>query len=225
MRFSAVIKRLGAVRTIVYFAFRSVRNVFWRYRRYVYHPNAVSPRYLEFLASNVEPLGASFRLLEVGCNSGAALMVLAERFPEACFCGVDIGEKAIAEGVRIAGSRAIRNVRFLNDDALHLPQEETFDVLCSSATLIYLDEHEIRAFLKQVLSRSPHKILLEEIASKVGRTVKTHFFAHDYGALLRELVADDQYSWRLTDVEYGPWTSVEYQGAHIVIERRESAPR
>lgn len=50
------------------------------------------------------------RVLELGCASGGNLLPMAERFPESEFIGVDLSQRAIAQGADLASSLGLRNL-------------------------------------------------------------------------------------------------------------------
>ena len=67
-------------------------------------------------------------VLEVGCGSGRALNLLAERFPQSRFTGYDISHEAIATGRREASANGLVNVRFDVQDAARIAERDSYDL-------------------------------------------------------------------------------------------------
>lgn len=74
-----------------------------------------------------EKLEAGARVLDLGCGSGRALQVLAERFPRSHFTGYDLCADAIARAN--AGKKGTTNLEFFQCDVATLTAPEKFDVI------------------------------------------------------------------------------------------------
>jgi 2-polyprenyl-3-methyl-5-hydroxy-6-metoxy-1,4-benzoquinol methylase len=68
-------------------------------------------------------------LLDVGCGSGRALVLLAGAFPNSRFTGVDVSERAIEAARGAAASLGLTNLRFEVRDAAALEGVGSFDVI------------------------------------------------------------------------------------------------
>src|SRR5690606_13332847 len=76
-------------------------------------------------------------LLDAGCGEGFALDVLARRFPEVRFTGVDLSEEAIAFAQNRFGERA----RFRTGSIYKLPfSDRAFDTVLCSEVLEHVDD-------------------------------------------------------------------------------------
>ncbi len=92
---------------------------------------------LPVLIDKIVPLvdGLSDRLrqgidvLDVGCGSGLALVLLAETFPNSRFIGVDISAEGLATGRNEAVRRDVTNIRFEQRDATKMWFDEQFDLV------------------------------------------------------------------------------------------------
>jgi tRNA (guanine-N7-)-methyltransferase len=79
-----------------------------------HHPEHFPPFTSNALFGNAHPLE-----LEVGCGSGEYLCLLARRFPEHNFVGIDKSRKAIYRGVQMAADMKLANIKFIEAD-VHL---------------------------------------------------------------------------------------------------------
>ena len=68
-------------------------------------------------------------VLDVGCGSGLAMVLLADAFPNSQFTGVDISAEGLERGRAEAAKRGIRNVRFEQRDATQMWYENQFDLV------------------------------------------------------------------------------------------------
>lgn len=76
-----------------------------------------------------ERLQAGIDVLDVGCGSGRALCLLAERFPQSRFYGYDLSEEGVGRARREAAAKGLGNVRFEVRDAARLGDAEKFDLV------------------------------------------------------------------------------------------------
>jgi SAM-dependent methyltransferase len=97
-------------------------------------PPARAAWFAAAVARRVEA-GASLRVLDIGCGTGAHVFALAERMPRALFRGIDLSEAniAAAEGARGAHPAAQR-VAFSCADYLRF-EGGTFDLIVSDSAL------------------------------------------------------------------------------------------
>ena len=76
----------------------------------------------------VERLEHGIDVLEVGCGSGRALNLMAQRFPRSRFTGYDISHEAIGAGRNQAITEGNVNARFEVQDAARLTNEDAYDL-------------------------------------------------------------------------------------------------
>ncbi|MFQ5412450.1 MAG: class I SAM-dependent methyltransferase, partial [Phycisphaerae bacterium] len=74
-------------------------------------------------------------VLEVGCGSGHALMLMAGQFPESRFMGYDLLEDSIAMGKAHAKKADLQNVSFEKKDVTTMTHEGQFDVVTAFDTV------------------------------------------------------------------------------------------
>ena len=89
---------------------------------------ALVDRILPIAPGIVQRLEHGIDVLEVGCGSGRALNLMAQRFPKSRFTGYDISLEAIAAGRSLAESDGNVNVRFEVQDAARSAEEDAYDL-------------------------------------------------------------------------------------------------
>jgi len=111
--------------------------------------------------SAYRPLSA---ILEIGCNSGPNLHLLADRFPEAKLYGVEINVCAVEEGKKRFAELGINNVvlsAHKADDLIDF-QAESMDVVFSDAVLIYIGPDKINKVIREMLKIGRKAVILNE---------------------------------------------------------------
>ncbi|MDX1658398.1 MAG: class I SAM-dependent methyltransferase [Nitriliruptorales bacterium] len=84
--------------------------------------------WLPLVPDVVERLTAGARVVDVGCGTGHAIVLMAEAFPRSEFVGIDIAADAIEQARAEAVAAGVDNVRFEVEDAADLTADEPFDV-------------------------------------------------------------------------------------------------
>jgi 2-polyprenyl-3-methyl-5-hydroxy-6-metoxy-1,4-benzoquinol methylase len=74
-------------------------------------------------------LEAGINVLDVGCGSGRALVLMAHKFPDSRFVGYDFSEEAIARARAAAQEHGTTNVRFEVKDVATLDEEARYDLI------------------------------------------------------------------------------------------------
>ncbi len=77
----------------------------------------------------VDRLEQGIDVLDVGCGSGKALNIMAARFPNSRFTGIEISEEGIAAGRREAEERGLTNLTFEIRDAADIGAREAYDLI------------------------------------------------------------------------------------------------
>jgi ubiquinone/menaquinone biosynthesis C-methylase UbiE len=92
-------------------------------------------------------------ILEIGCNSGPNLALLAKRFNSAEIKGIDINPKAIEMGKEWLAKENISNVELIIGKADNLEgyPDKCFDVIFTDAALIYVGPDKITNIMKEVV--------------------------------------------------------------------------
>lgn len=113
-------------------------------------------------------LHAGADVLDVGCGSGRAMILLAETFPRSRFTGYDLSEEGIARARTEAAAKGLSNVRFEVRDAATLDGHEKYDLITAfdaihdqaqPARVLECVAHSLRpdgTFLMQDIAGSSH---------------------------------------------------------------------
>lgn len=105
----------------------------------------------DFLIEKLK-LNENTKLLEVACNNGLNLSILAKQNPEAKFYGIDLDAKLIEEANEKFKKEGIKNVEVKKANAIKLPYEdETFDYIINEAMLTMLPDVTKEKALKEYM--------------------------------------------------------------------------
>ncbi|MDD5127887.1 MAG: class I SAM-dependent methyltransferase [Dehalococcoidales bacterium] len=167
--------------------------------------------------------------LEIGCNCGPNLYLLARRFPRVRFTGIDINAASVAEGGRLLAAEGITNVTLAvarADELARFP-DRSFDIVFSDAVLIYVGPDKIRQVIGDML-RIARKgvVLLERYVSakddKDERAVlgkmRKGLWHRDYAALVRRFVPGAQI--QVTGITGETWPDAGWREAGALVEIR-----
>lgn len=83
----------------------------------------------------VERLRFGINVLDVGCGSGHAAILMAEAFPHSHFVGLDLSGESIEEGRVAAHRRGLTNIRFEARDAAQLDEASEYDLITAFDTI------------------------------------------------------------------------------------------
>lgn len=142
------------------------------------------------------------RVLEVGCGYGQSLYMLAPLFPQCAFVGVDRNAERIRAGMELFEREKFHNVQLVVGAAERLSElpEKSFDVVFTSACLLYIAPSRIEPVLSDLLRIAVRGVVLLELQSAAaeGDAVTGEFvgpgpndvagyYVRDYRQLLRKL--------------------------------------
>lgn len=85
--------------------------------------------YLPRVPGLIQRLRDGAEVLDVGCGSGSAVVLMAEAFPGSRFTGIDLASEAIETARRTARDRDLSNARFQVKSAEKLSEEGRWDVI------------------------------------------------------------------------------------------------
>jgi SAM-dependent methyltransferase len=77
----------------------------------------------------VDRLEQGIDAADVGCGSGHAINLMAERFPRSRFVGLDISAEGLAAGIAEAERNGLTNARFQQQDAAQLDASQQYDLI------------------------------------------------------------------------------------------------
>lgn len=89
---------------------------------------ALLTTWLDLVPGIRERLEKGARVMDVGCGTGHAIVLMAEAFPASSFVGYDLAEDAIARAREEAAGTGVDNVRFEVRDAATLTVDEPVDI-------------------------------------------------------------------------------------------------
>lgn len=92
---------------------------------------ALEPYILPVVPGLKEKLEKGIDVLDVGCGSGRAMIVLAEIYPNSRFAGYDVSDEGIARANAEAKAKGLGNVRFEVRDAANIGEKEVYDLITS----------------------------------------------------------------------------------------------
>ncbi|MGY1712205.1 class I SAM-dependent methyltransferase [Geodermatophilus sp. SYSU D00758] len=90
----------------------------------------------------VERLRAGARVMELGCGTGHATVLLAQAFPASTFVGYDLAEDALDRGRQEAADRGLGNVTFERRDVTALAPPDPVDLVLTVDTIHDLPDPE-----------------------------------------------------------------------------------
>jgi len=141
-------------------------------------------------------------ILEVGCNCGPNLYLLAKRFPDAKIRGIDINPMAVHEGNKWFTQESIPNVRLSvgKADELDQFQDKSFDVVFTDAVLIYIGPDKIKGIMKNAIRITRQALIFMEwhsfkpqLKDPYGLGVyEQGNWKRDYVSLLKQFVPDKE---------------------------------
>jgi ubiquinone/menaquinone biosynthesis C-methylase UbiE len=107
-------------------------------------------------------------VLEIGCASGPNLYLLAMKFPNSRFVGVDINPDAVNQGKLFFEQHGMRNVMLFQGKADELEgfPDKSFDIVFTDAVLLYIGRDKIKKVAKEIQRIARRAIILVEHHSK-----------------------------------------------------------
>lgn len=174
-----------------------------------------------FLIERISELSPS-SILEIGCNCGPNLYILAKKFPDAEIRGIDINSMAVQKGNEWFTQEGISNVKLLvgKADDLRQFQDKSFDVVFTDAVLIYIGPDKIKKVVEEMLRVARKALIFLEwhcFNSKSNSLgVYVGHWMRDYVALLKEFVPGNKI--RVIKMPEDIWADQNWQKWGGVIE-------
>ena len=97
------------------------------------------PGYVNFLTRDwlasvpglINKLENSAKIADIGCGCGQSSIAMAEAFPNATVLGIDYHAPSIKRAIKLAKTKGLKNIEFLEAPAHEIPSEENYDLICS----------------------------------------------------------------------------------------------
>ncbi len=90
---------------------------------------ALLDRILPLVPGLKDKLASGIDVLDVGCGSGRAVLLMAKAFPNSRFKGYDLSEEGTAGAQQLADSRGLSNARFQVNDVVTLNEPAQYDFI------------------------------------------------------------------------------------------------
>jgi ubiquinone/menaquinone biosynthesis C-methylase UbiE len=165
-------------------------------------------------------------ILEIGCNCGPNLYLLAKKFPDAEIRGIDINPLAVQKGNEWLAQEGISNVKLLEGKADELMQfhDKSFDIVFADAVLIYIGPDKIKEVMGELIRITHKALILMEWRSfepdhkdPYGIGIYYHGnWKRDYVALLKQFVPEEQI--HVTKITKDVWPEKNWKEVGGVIE-------
>lgn len=172
-------------------------------------------------------------ILEVGCNCGPNLGLLAKKFPDAEIRGIDINPMAVQKGNEWLAQEGISNVKLLEGkaDELRQFQDRSFDVVFTDAVLIYVGPDKIKKVIKEMFRITRRALILMEWHSfepdhKDPKGLGIYHYGNwkrDYIALSKQFISEEQI--HITKVTEDIWPDKNWKEVGAIIELEKIAPK
>ena len=179
-----------------------------------------------FLLEKIADFSPISSILEIGCNCGPNLHMIAQKFPGIEIQGIDINPVAIQKGKELFAADGISNVRLSvgKADELERFQDNSFDVVFTDAVLIYIGRDRIQRVIKEMLRiAGKGLILVEQHIFKSDNKTRNSLgirpyglWQRDYTALLKQFVTGEQI--RITKITEDMWADPEWQRTGAIIQ-------
>ena len=189
------------------------------YRDSLNHPHR------SFLVETISRFNPS-SILEIGCNCGPNLYLLAKKFPDAEIRGIDINPMAVQEGGEWFAQEGIPNVRLSvgKADELVQFQDKSFDVVFTDAVLIYIGPDKIKEIMKNAIRITRRALIFMEWHSFEPQRKDPYGLGvyeqgnwkRDYVSLLKQFVIEEQI--RVTKIPEETWPDKNWKRWGGVIE-------
>jgi ubiquinone/menaquinone biosynthesis C-methylase UbiE len=179
-----------------------------------------------FLVTHILKNAPFEKVLEVGCNSGQNLFLLAQKDARSSFYGVDINYRFIQAGQEWCKQYGFQNVFLKIGKAEDLSQfiDQSFDITFSDATLMYIGPDKIIQALEEIIRITQKRIIFNEWGKKsTSFEEKSCWYdfhwVHDYGELIKNIIPNAKI--KECKLPAGQWLSGggwEKYGTYIEVE-------
>ena len=190
---------------------------YWRSRHH---------RHRELLMEIIQKHCPIETVLEVGCNCGPNLYMIAKEFESARVVGVDINRAAIEAGTRFFRSEGIENVRMLvrRADELDDFSDKSFDIVFTDAVLIYVGPDKIKKVIQEMIRVARKAIIFIELHREGGGSdclslgeYDRGYWIRDYSRIIESLNAKIK-DFELEKIPKDAWEAANWQHWGYTIE-------
>jgi ubiquinone/menaquinone biosynthesis C-methylase UbiE len=163
-------------------------------------------------------------ILEIGCNTGPNLYLLAIRFPNVKFHGLDINHEAIKKGKEWFERVSLNNVVLSlgRADELGRFSDKSMDVIFTDSTMMYLGPDKIHKVIEGMIRIARRVLVFNEHHTGLHcEKGKEYFYfdghwVYDYEAVLRKHVSSKDI--KISKLPEGAWDDVGWKRFGAIIE-------
>lgn len=147
-------------------------GLFWKFRHFFdknwaksyISETTINHSHRKLLINEINNFYPFKKVLEIGCASGANLFLLAKKFPEVNFYGIDISKNAIETGKEFFKKNNINNVFLKTSSILDLSSfsDKSMDIVFTDAAIIYVGKDQIDGVLREMCRITKKAIVLCE---------------------------------------------------------------
>lgn len=174
-----------------------IDEIFWRFREifdkewpksYI-SENSLNHPHRKLLIDIISTYFPFDSILEIGCASGPNLYLLAKKFPEVKFYGIDISKKAIEIAKQKFKKENITNVCFIKGKAEEFRKilNRNFDLIFTDACLIYIAPEKIELVLRNMIETTKKAIILCEMHTDFPNSIYGDCWIHNYKFLINKI--------------------------------------
>lgn len=126
--------------------------------------NSLNHSHRAFLLEKIASFSPFSTVLEIECNCGPNLYLMAKRFPDTEIRGIDINPRAVKEGNELFGQEGISNVRLSigKADELGQFQDKSFDIVFTNSLLMYIGPDKIKQVIQEMVRITRRALILLE---------------------------------------------------------------
>lgn len=208
-------KIFGTIIDEFYWRFRHIFDKKWA-QNYISQTSISSPHRI-ILVKKISSFFPFDSVLEFGSASGPNLYLLAKKFPEVKFYGIDISKKAIKTGKEYFKKEGIKNI-FLEIgkiENLRKFQNKSIDVIFTDAVLIYVGPDKINFAIKEMLRIAKKAIILCEQHSELPSLIYKDRWIYNYKFLFGNSIPEDKI--KISKVSSEDWKG-EWEKSGYIIE-------
>lgn len=175
------------------------------------------------------------RILEVGIGYGQNISVLVELLPQEHIYGIDLKQTRIEETRHFLSQHGISQVMLSEGDGRRLEfDNDSFDVVFTSAVMLYLTYADAKRMLSELLRVSRQRVVLleqhraqEKNLSLSGGVTGEDYYVRDYHMLISEVLSDLNMSahLKMLNVPNPRWQVESWKDSAcvFVIEKKEGS--
>jgi phospholipid N-methyltransferase len=156
-------------------------NDYWNSKEHTHRP---------LLLQAISKFSPSSSILEIGCNCGPNLYLLAREYPNARIEGIDINTVAVETGNKLFKQEGIKNVKmqFGKADELSQFKNNEFDIVFTDAVLIYIGPDKIKKVMNEIIRITQKALILIEWHYELPQNDYSGLGVYYYGCWIRNYV-------------------------------------